>query len=88
MVHTTHYAKHMQRSHFRCRVTYATLVSTSGGGKTAAVGGEGCNINGELKVKKVPGSLHIKLTSPRYDVDASLINASHQVDAQASPLRY
>jgi len=51
----------------------------SGGGKTAAVGGEGCNINGELKVKKVPGSLHIQLTSPRYDVDASLINASHQI---------
>ena len=50
-----------------------------GGGKAAALGGEGCNVNGLLKVKKVPGSLHIKLTSPRYDVDASLINASHQV---------
>ena len=64
-------------------LTREKLVSTSGGGKTAAVGGEGCNINGQLTVKKVPGSLHIKLTSPRYDVDASLINASHQVHAQA-----
>ena len=52
-----------------------------GGGKAAAYGGEGCNVNGVLKVKKVPGSLHIKLKSPRYDVDASLINASHQVHA-------
>merc|ERR1711934_1037259 len=55
------------------------LHKKRGGGKAAALGGEGCNVNGMLKVKKVPGSLHIKLTSPRYDVDASLINASHQI---------
>eukprot|EP00941_MAST-03F_sp_MAST-3F-sp1_P006358 g6358.t1 len=42
-------------------------------------GHEGCNIAGQLHVKKVPGNFHMNLHSPRYTAHHELVNASHVV---------
>jgi len=43
-------------------------------------GVEGCSLEGNLRVKRVPGNFHIQFTHDNMDYKNSLINATHLID--------
>ena len=41
---------------------------------------EGCQIEGRLRVKRIPGNFHINFVHDNMDYHNSLINATHSID--------
>ena len=61
------------------KLTNATHAASASG--SLAHGPEGCRIAGHLNVRKVPGSLKLRLHSTEHDHVVHMINTSHTVDA-------
>ena len=61
------------------KLTNATHAASASG--SLAHGPEGCRIAGHLNVRKVPGTLKLRLHSTEHDHVVHMINTSHTVDA-------
>ncbi|KAG8461150.1 hypothetical protein KFE25_002339 [Diacronema lutheri] len=66
-----------QRHHIEHAQASGELLAAVAHAHATSHGPEGCMLAGHLLAKKVPGTFHVKLHSPAYSHDASLMNSSH-----------